>query len=141
MQFMMKLLLVMLLNSPFQYASLEITYQGNKVLTHMISEHQRFQLIQKGTKYYASFLPLGNYQLYSGDEVITSFHINHNHLNKGMKFTLNEQSKKEVKDTMPLSFICYLTFSLFFFGILGWFWLKVFPYQESEWYNHSGDDL
>lgn len=134
------MMIMLLLNQPIHYASLKLTYEGEKVLTHFVKEDQEIPLVKEGSHYYAYFLTRGNYEVYSEEEYVTSFSINRNHLQKGIQFTFIEKPSKEMKKSIPVALIVYLFASLSFFLFLGWIWLKMIPSNTLGWYNDHGEE-
>lgn len=131
---------MMLMNPLYADANLQITYEGSQKLTHLIYEDEPIPLYQKGYRYYAHYLKAGKYQVYSEDEYITSFSMNEHHLQKGMKFTYIQPSKKKLKYSFPYALVMFCGLSIIFFGFLGYLWIKIFPRDCFECYNVDGDE-
>lgn len=134
-------LIAILLNYPCSFAKLQITYDGVKPITHLLKDEDKIDMVKNGHRYYACFLQTGTYQVYSENEYITSFRINHHHLNHDIKFSMNEKKPKELKKSFPISLVVFLCLLGIFFGSLAYIWVKLFPVNEIEWYNENGDEI
>lgn len=134
------MLIAILLNYPCDYSKLQITYEGSKPLTHLMKAEDKILLKKAGNQYYAAFLQMGTYDVYSNDKVITTFHINQYHLTHDLRFSIKEPPLPQLKKEQSFTVMYFILFAIVFFFLLVYIWLKMFPEDEIQWYNDDGEE-